>query len=170
MSGLNRLYERTSCTHAHQAKAPNVMLRSITLEDFADQCRSKGIKLTAQRQAVAWVLVNERDRPDAEEVHALANGRGARVSLSTVYRTLGVLSDADLVIERMYPDGRRRYQLAGRPNHHHLIDDQNGTIIEFSDPVIERAHQMIAHQLGYRLISAACSFMVFGCGNLNRIS
>jgi Fur family ferric uptake transcriptional regulator len=129
------------------------MFPSITLKDFIEQCRAKGIKLTAQRRLVAWVLVCERSHLDAEQVHALALHRGDRVSLSTVYRTLSAFCSADLVTVRTCPNGRSRYELAGQPNPYQLIDDQDGTIIEFSDPAIERAHRMIAHQLGYTLIT-----------------
>jgi Fur family ferric uptake transcriptional regulator len=71
--------------------------------------------------------------------------------LATVYRTLALLRDAGMVIEHAFPDGRCHYELAGRPHHDHLIDAENGTIVEFCDPEIELLQEAIARRLGYRL-------------------
>jgi Fur family ferric uptake transcriptional regulator len=128
------------------------------MNDFIDRCRAKGIKLTAQRRFLAQVLVNEPGPSDAEQVHALALQRGARLSLSTVYRALGLFRDADLIVERMCSDGRRRYKLAGRLDRYHLIDDARGTNIAFFDPVLERLHQRVAFELGFKLTSSRLEF------------
>jgi Fur family ferric uptake transcriptional regulator len=122
-----------------------------SVESFIDQCRAKGIKLTGQRRVIARVMVEERGHPNAEQIHKVAAHQLARISLATVYRTLGLLRDAGMVIEHAFPDGRCHYELAGRPHHDHLIDEESGAIVEFCDPEIERLQQAIAHRLGYRL-------------------
>jgi Fur family ferric uptake transcriptional regulator len=122
-----------------------------SVESFIDQCRAKGIKLTGQRRVIARVMVEERGHPNAEQIHKVAAHQLARISLATVYRTLGLLRDAGMVIEHAFPDGRCHYELAGRPHHDHLIDEESGAIVEFCDPEIERLQQAIAQRLGYRL-------------------
>lgn len=122
-----------------------------SVESFIDQCRSRGIKLTGQRRVIARVMVEEQGHPNAEQIHEVAAREFARISLATVYRTLALLRDAGMVIEHTFPDGRCHYELAGRPHHDHLIDAENGTIVEFCDAEIELLQEAIARRLGYRL-------------------
>lgn len=123
----------------------------VSVDRFADQCRAKGIKLTGQRRVIAQAMVEGQDHPNAEQIHAIAARQFDRISLATVYRTMRVLRDAGMVIEHTFPDGRYHYEMAGRPHHDHLIDEESGAILEFCDPEIERLQQAIALRLGYRL-------------------
>jgi Fur family ferric uptake transcriptional regulator len=122
-----------------------------SLKTFAELCRSKGIRLTGQRRAIAAAFFEGLDHPSADQIHETASLRHPGMSLSTVYRTVRMLRDAGIIIEHEFQDGRCHYELAGRPHHDHLIDTENGTITEFCDPEIERLQQAIANRLGYRL-------------------
>lgn len=123
----------------------------LSTQAFTALCRSKGIKFTGQRQAIAAALSVGPDHPTADQIHDAARVVHPHMSLSTVYRTLRVLRDAGIVIEHEFHDGRCHYELAGRRHHDHLIDAENGTVVEFYDPEIERLQRAIASRLGYRL-------------------
>jgi Fur family ferric uptake transcriptional regulator len=51
-----------------------------------------------------------------------------------------------------FKDGRARYERAEREHHDHLIDVENGKVIEFRSPEIERLQAEIAARHGYRII------------------
>lgn len=123
-----------------------------SLAAFLKTCRARGIKLTGQRKAIAEVIVGAQTHPCAQQIHELVTRTHPRISLATVYRTMGMLRDAGMVEEHTFNEGRSHYELAKRDHHDHLIDAESGAIIEFCEPEIERLQQIVAKRLGYRLI------------------
>jgi Fur family ferric uptake transcriptional regulator len=114
-------------------------------------CMEKGLKMTGQRRVISQVLSEADDHPDVEEVHRRAVQIDPRISIATVYRTMRLLEDAQ-VIERVdLGDGRARYEEA-TADHHHLIDTRTGRIIEFASPELEAMKERIAHELGYKIV------------------
>lgn len=122
-----------------------------SLAAFLMTCRTRGIKITAQRKAIAEVIVGALTHPSAQQIHELVTQMYPRISLATVYRTMGMLRDAGMVKEHTFNEGRSHYELANRDHHDHLIDAESGAIIEFCEPEIERLQQIVAKRLGYRL-------------------
>ena len=115
-------------------------------------CMEKGLKMTGQRRVISQVLSEADDHPDVEEVHRRAVQIDPRISIATVYRTMRLLEDAQ-VIERVdLGDGRARYEEATSDHHHHLIDTRTGRIIEFASPELEAMKERIAHELGYKIV------------------
>lgn len=115
-------------------------------------CVKKGLKMTDQRRVISRVLSEATDHPDVEEVHRRAVQIDPRISIATVYRTMRLLEDAQ-VIERVdLGDGRARYEEATADHHHHLIDTRTGRIIEFASPELEALKERIAHELGYKIV------------------
>src|SRR3954466_12497743 len=115
-------------------------------------CLDKGLKMTDQRRVISRVLSAATDHPDVEQVYRRAADIDAKISIATVYRTVKLFEDAG-VIERLdFGDGRARFEEAREGHHHHLIDVQSGTVIEFVSPEIEALKERIARELGYELI------------------
>ena len=115
-------------------------------------CMGKGLKMTGQRRVISQVLSEADDHPDVEEVHRRAAQIDPRISIATVYRTMRLLEDAQ-VIERVdLGDGRARYEEATADHHHHLIDTRTGRIIEFASPELEAMKERIARELGYKIV------------------
>jgi Fur family ferric uptake transcriptional regulator len=108
--------------------------------------------MTGQRRTIARVLTDALDHPDVEEVYRRANKVDARISLSTVYRTLKLFADKGILERHEFGAGRGRYEQAPRLHHDHLIDVDSGKVIEFRNEAIERIQQRIARELGFRLI------------------
>jgi len=116
------------------------------------RCKSRGLRMTGQRQVIAQVLESANDHPDAEEIYARASKIDAAISLATVYRTMRLFEDVGLVNRLDFGDGRARYEDAARAHHDHLFDMETGRVIEFVDPEIEQLQEKIARKLGYRLL------------------
>lgn len=128
------------------------MPQALKTDAFADLCRSRGIKLTGQRLAIAAIIIEAQDHPCVNEIHALVTARHPRISLATVYRTIRVLRDAGIVEEHSFGESRNHYELASGTHHDHLIDTTSGAIVEFRDPEIEKLQRRIAKRLGYDLV------------------
>ena len=116
-----------------------------------DRCEAKGLRMTDQRRTIAAVLQESADHPDVEELYARASAVDPKISLATVYRTVKLFDEADILEKREFGDGRARYETSDREHHDHLIDLHSGEVIEFVDPDIEALQEKIAAKLGYRL-------------------
>jgi Fur family ferric uptake transcriptional regulator len=115
-------------------------------------CVQKGLKMTEQRRVISRVLSEATDHPDVEQVYRRAVEIDPRISIATVYRTVRLFEEAN-VIERLdFGDGRSRFEENREEHHHHLIDLQSGEVIEFVNEEIERLKVRIARDLGYELI------------------
>lgn len=115
------------------------------------QCEAKGLRLTEQRRIIAAVLEESDDHPDVEELYNRASMRDPRISLATVYRTVKLFEDWNLLEKHEFGDGRARYETTDREHHDHLIDINTGEVIEFVDKEIEALQERIAAKLGYTL-------------------
>ncbi len=115
-------------------------------------CSEHGLRMTDQRRVIARVLSDAGDHPDVEEVHRRANALDSRISLSTVYRTVRLLEEAGILSRHEFGDGRARYEPAAGEHHDHLIDVDTGNVIEFRNEEIEKLQELIAEELGYKLI------------------
>ena len=77
---------------------------------------------------------------------------GDKISIATVYRTVRLFEEANILERHDFGDGRSRYEEAGEDHHDHLIDIQSGRVIEFRSPEIELLQRQIAEQHGFRLV------------------
>lgn len=115
-------------------------------------CLEKGLKMTGQRRVISRVLSEATDHPDVEQVFRRAVEIDPKISIATVYRTMRLLEEFNVIQRLDFGDGRARYEEAGEGHHDHLIDMQTGQVIEFSNPELEALKEKIARDLGYELV------------------
>jgi len=121
--------------------------------DFERKCQATGLRFTTQRLLVVRALL-PGDHPDADELHRRVIAVDPRVSRATVYRTLKKLMALGLVVQHSFSQGRRRYEPARDCPHNHIVDVETGTFVEFFNPDIERAQDLVAAQFGLRLVGS----------------
>jgi len=114
-------------------------------------CEKKGLKMTDQRRIIARVISNAEDHPDVETVYRRATEIDPRISIATVYRSLKLFEDANILVRHDFGEGRARYEETGE-HHEHLIDIESGEVIEFVDAELEAMKERVAARLGYDLI------------------
>jgi len=115
-------------------------------------CIEHGMRMTEQRRVIAAVLSAAEDHPDVDEVHRRAAKIDSRISIATVYRTVRLFEDAGILERHDFRDGRSRYEQVSKDHHDHLIDMESGTVIEFSNDQIEKLQELVAAELGYKLV------------------
>ncbi|MEM1104937.1 MAG: Fur family transcriptional regulator [Pseudomonadota bacterium] len=115
-------------------------------------CIDKGLRMTQPRRVIAKVLSDSEDHPDAEELHRRANAIDRSISLATVYRTVKLFEDYEIITRHDFRDGRARFEELEADHHDHLIDVKSGQVLEFQNEEIERLQQEIAKKLGYKLV------------------
>ena len=128
-------------------------------------CAEKGMRMTDQRRIIARVLSDAEDHPDVEELHHRVNALDDRISLSTVYRTVRLFDEAGILERHDFGDGRARYEQAAREHHDHLIDLKSGNVIEFRNEQIEKLQEVVARELGYKLIDHKLELYCVPFGN-----
>lgn len=115
-------------------------------------CQDKGLKMTEQRRIIARVLSSATDHPDVEQVYRRAVEIDPRISIATVYRTVRLFEEANILSRHDFGDGRARYEEAPSEHHDHMIDVQSGEVIEFKNEEIERLQERVARDLGFELV------------------
>ncbi len=115
-------------------------------------CQEKGLKMTDQRRVIARVLSEAVDHPDVEQLYQRAVAIDPKISIATVYRTVKLFEEANILERHDFGDGRARYEEAPQDHHDHLIDVNSGEVVEFFSEEIEQLQEKIAKKLGYRLV------------------
>ena len=100
---------------------------------------------------IAKVLSKSEDHPDANMVYKRSLKIDAKISMATVYRTMKLFEDTNIVVVRDFGDGRSRYEIFSNEHHDHLIDINTGAVIEFVNEEIEILQHKVAKKLGYEL-------------------
>ena len=121
------------------------------LETLLDKCRKLGLKLTAQRKVIVKVLSSSSDHPDVESVHKRAVKIDRRIGIATVYRTIKLFEDNNLLEKHEFKGYSSRYETV-RENHHHLIDVKSGKVKEFRNTLVDAMQKQVAKEMGYKLI------------------
>lgn len=120
--------------------------------DFEKLCSEKGLRMTEQRRVIVRVISDALDHPDVEEIYRRASDIDGNISLSTVYRTVRLFEEEGILERHDFGEGRSRYGQANTEHHDHLVDVNTGKVIEFRNEQIERLQELVAKELGYKLI------------------
>ncbi|HEX6965450.1 MAG TPA: Fur family transcriptional regulator [Gemmatimonadaceae bacterium] len=126
------------------------MDRDAVVEEFRAYLREHNLPITAQRLAIAEVLLLDDRHFSAEEIERVLAARNVEIGTATIYRTLEVLVRSGLVVERDFGEGFKRYEAArGVPQHEHLLCTVCGKVIEFRDERLERMTVLLADAHGF---------------------
>lgn len=116
---------------APQPEAPGLVQR----------LRSRGLRVTPQRAMILRAIEEKPGHITAEEVHAAVRRVSPYVNLATVYRTLDLLRELDLITVADMGTGATHYALRSHANHHHAICRNCRHSIEFPPDLL---HEFVA--------------------------
>lgn len=116
--------------------------------------RANHKRLTPQRKVVLTVLAEARGHLDAHDIYERARQRDDRLSLSTVYRTLGMLKETGVVRELHLEDEHHHYELDGKDGHSHLVCLSCGRVIEVDSSPFAEAATVTGEEHGFEVASA----------------
>ena len=131
------------------------------IDTFRNYLRDHNLPVTAQRLAIAEVVLGADRHLSAEEVaHELAR-RHAPAGTATVYRTLELLVRSGLAAERDFGEGFKRYEPSRDiPHHEHLLCTTCGRVTEFRDERLDRMTTLIAE--GHRFARQRHRLVIYG--------
>jgi Fur family peroxide stress response transcriptional regulator len=98
--------------------------------DITKRLRQNGFRATPQRLAIYDALWNAGSHPTVAKIHSYATKRDPTISLATVYKTLQLFTDIDLVNEMPSIDGSARYD-PEQEEHINLVCTNCGLIEDY---------------------------------------
>ena len=119
------------------------------LEDFI---RRKGLRRTGQRDLIIKSAFSKDEHFTAEELFERVRKSSNDISRATVYRTLALLVEADLLREIDLGDNHTTYDpnFLDKPAHNHLVCIDCGRVVEFEDTHIDLLNDCVTRRLGFR--------------------
>jgi Fur family ferric uptake transcriptional regulator len=125
-------------------------MRTRERDIFRKYLERRGLKLTAERQAVFDQLFARHEHVEADEILVRLRTRGKKISRATIYRTLELLVDSGVVGRvRVGEIGYRYERLRAGEHHDHLICNECGRVIEFFEPRIESLQDEVCDRYGF---------------------
>jgi Fur family ferric uptake transcriptional regulator len=109
----------------------------------------RGLRMTPQRLMILEAIEARDDHFSADELYDQVRQRYSHLNLSTVYRTLEVLEQANIVTKTDLGDGCIRYHWAEKGRHHHLICQQCGRVFELEEPALLPLKQELERDYGF---------------------
>jgi Fur family transcriptional regulator, ferric uptake regulator len=114
-----------------------------------ERLANTGFRRGGARSAVIELLDAEECALSATEIEDALRAGDRRVGRATVYRVLDELDHLGLVTRIEIGDGLARYEAVfpnGAQHHHHLVCDDCGKLVPFSDDELERAIRRVARR------------------------
>lgn len=122
--------------------------------------------MTEQRRVICRVLSEAEDHPDVEAIYQRAVALDPKISIATVYRTMRLFEEANVIEKLDFGDGRARYEENRDEHHHHLVDIKSGKVIEFKNEALEDMKRKIAADLGYDMVD--CRLEIYGVPKITK--
>jgi Fur family ferric uptake transcriptional regulator len=112
---------------------------------FSDFLKDRSQRQTPERFTILEEVYQISGHFDADELYAKLKENGVRVSRATVYNTLDLLIDCDLVVKHQFGNKQAKYERAySYWQHDHLICMDCNELFEFCDPRIQSIQEMVA--------------------------
>ena len=117
--------------------------------DISARLSKLGYRLTPQRLMILHAVEGADGHISAEEIYAQVRAQYPHVNISTVYRTLELLKELSLVTETDLGDGRVRYHTIRKGNHHHLVCQQCGAVIDMGESALAPLRAQIQQEYDF---------------------
>jgi Fur family ferric uptake transcriptional regulator len=111
-------------------------------EKFSKFLEGRGLKFTLERKDILAAISSFHKHFDIEELYEKLRKQGKHLSRATIYRTLPLLVESDLIRETFRCQERVSYEhIFGHKHHDHMVCIKCGRIIEFRSEEIEKLQE-----------------------------
>lgn len=132
-----------------------------SLESICQKLQEKEYKLTPQRKTILKVLLdNQEEHLSAEDIYQIVKPDYPEIGLATIYRTLELLADIDVLQKMNFDDGKARYEFSNHDehHHHHLICLKCNKVIEFNDDLLDVLEKTISEKKNFEVVDHKLKF------------
>jgi Fur family ferric uptake transcriptional regulator len=114
-----------------------------------EELQSRGMRVTPQRAIIFEAIEKLEGHITAEEIFEQVQKVNPYVSLATVYRTLELLLELNLINQTNFGRSQAYFALKDHGPHHHLVCSECGFIEEFSDKIFDSVRAELDKQYGF---------------------
>ena len=123
------------------------------MEQIVALLRDEGFRITPQRMAIVDYLLKTEDHPSADHIHKVVRKRYPMVSLSTVYKTLYLLKEKNLVNE-IEVEGESRFD-AHTDDHINIVCIKCGKIDDVDEETLKDIQLKAAKKSKYLILKSS---------------
>lgn len=137
---------------------------------FRDYLKKKRLKFTPERWLILEKVFSLHGHFDADKIYDEMHKKNKKLSRATIYRTLPLLVESNLVKETLRYQRRATYEpIFGYPHHDHLLCIKCSRVIEFKNDLIERLQEKVCkkyrfepleHRLGIKGYCQRCAVKI----------
>ena len=127
--------------------------------DVLEKLEEQNIRLTRRRKAILRALAQEPENHlSAEDIYLKIKQDDDKIGLATVYRTLDLFAQANIIHTVDFGDGCRRFELVSdtTPHYHHHLLCLN--ITEFAQDLLEDLEHQIEDKTGFCITNHSLRF------------
>jgi Fur family transcriptional regulator, ferric uptake regulator len=132
------------------------------IERIKEALHDARYKLTPQREVTVRVLLeNESSHLSAEDVFMKVKDKYPEIGLATVYRTLELLNELNVLDKVNFGDGVSRYDLrkeGAQHFHHHLICIHCGSVEEVEEDLLTDVEKIVTRDFDFDIIDHRLTF------------
>ncbi|MCI6989798.1 MAG: transcriptional repressor [Campylobacter sp.] len=123
------------------------------IDKFKQILKTNGLKYTKQREVLIKILYHSDEHFTPEQLYLDIKEKHPElnIGIATVYRTLNLLEESGIATSISFGIQGKKFELAIKPHHDHLICKRCGKIVEFEDQSIEKKQLSIAKENGFTL-------------------
>ena len=127
-------------------------LAAMSVKTIARVLRERGFKMTTQRRAILKVITALREPLTPVAIYEHVRRDFPSIGVVTVYRTLDVLSELDLLCQVHGVEGCRSY-VVRRPSghHHHAVCSSCGKVIDFKSCDLGPLERRLSSETGFKI-------------------
>lgn len=126
--------------------------------DCKDELNQVQLRATPARLAVMKLLEHINTPMDMNMIFTSLKKEDVKTDFATVYRIINSFTDRGITKKISFHEGKFRYELASKPEHHHLICTSCGTIEDFPECVITQFETSIKKKTGFKVESHSLEF------------
>ncbi|OFY63149.1 MAG: transcriptional repressor [Bacteroidetes bacterium RIFCSPLOWO2_02_FULL_36_8] len=119
---------------------------------FSDYLEKKSLRKTQERFNILKIIYEREDHFDAEDLYIWIKNNNYNISRATVYNTLELLNDCELVTKHQFGGNLSKYEKCyGYRQHDHVICIECRNVVEFCDPRIYQIQKKVEELLNFTI-------------------
>ena len=144
----------------------NDKIKDTVKQKFTEYLTAKKLRKTPERYAILDLIYSKTGHFNMESLYEAMNARRFRVSRATLYNTMELLLDSNLVMKHQFGSNLSYYEKAyNNEFHQHLVCNQCGSIQEYKNNDLK---SILQRKKIYRFTPSLYCLYVFGiCGKCN---